>query len=658
MSQYKGSQKGVLKSIDNSDLRRHQDISESAFDLVAREAKLGIWEYNVASDSMSIVKGFNDFIEETGGNRKMSSEKWISNIFSEDIAMVRWNFKRHLIGKTEEYRDEYRILGKDRIPRWVQVFGTVIERDDNGVGTRMVGTIIDIDSTKSLAREVSTSKHWLQTIIDNIDSLVFVKDSNDRYLFVNKSFTSAFGFTMEQAIGKTAADLNVKMNSISVDADKYVLKNGISQTFEQDLVHIDGNARRYLTSKIPISNSDGDVFALVGLATDISRMKELENTLRDNMLRLDAAVNGTGNGSWDWNLKEDKLVLNDNWFRMLGYTRYMMEKRYTTFGHSTFVDLVHPEDMIKVQSELDKHFAKETDYYRVEIRLRTADGRWKWILAAGKVFEWADDESPVRMVGIHTDINDRVLMEEQLKVAKVKAEESDRLKSAFLANMSHEIRTPMNGIIGFIDLMDDDDLSMEQRKEYMTIVRKSTSQLLNIVNDIIDISRIEAGQIIVQLSDFNLSELFDEISGNYSSLLSGGDITFISECNIGESDINIKCDPTKLKQVLTNLISNAIKFTSKGIITVTCELVDEIIQFCVKDTGTGIEPEFHQTVFERFRQANNSSSRKFEGTGLGLSISKAYVEKMGGKIWLESVPGVGSSFYFNIPKRIESKEKS
>jgi hypothetical protein len=423
-------------------------------------------------------------------------------------------------------------------------------------------------------------------------------------------------------------------------------------------VHIDGNARRYLTSKIPISNSDGDVFALVGLATDISRMKELENTLRDNMLRLDAAVNGTGNGSWDWNLKEDKLVLNDNWFRMLGYTRYMMEKRYTTFGHSTFVDLVHPEDMIKVQSELDKHFAKETDYYRVEIRLRTADGRWKWILAAGKVFEWADDESPVRMVGIHTDINDRVLMEEQLKVAKVKAEESDRLKSAFLANMSHEIRTPMNGIIGFIDLMDDDDLSMEQRKEYMTIVRKSTSQLLNIVNDIIDISRIEAGQIIVQLSDFNLSELFDEISGNYSSLLSGGDITFISECNIGESDINIKCDPTKLKQVLTNLISNAIKFTSKGIITVTCELVDEMIQFCVKDTGTGIEPEFHQTVFERFRQANNSSSRKFEGTGLGLSISKAYVEKMGGKIWLESVPGVGSSFYFNIPKRIESKEKS
>ena len=181
----------------------------------------------------------------------------------------------------------------------------------------------------------------------------------------------------------------------------------------------------YLVSKIPIKDKNGEVYALVGLATDISHIKELEKDLRNNVFSLDAAVNGTGNGLWDWNPTDDSLILNDNWFSMLGYTRSQFNKKYKRFGFQTFADYVHPEDLHKIGEELEKHYAGKTLYYKTELRMLTADNQWKWILASGKVWEWGEDNKPIRMVGIHIDIDYRVRIEEQLKQALLKAEESD-----------------------------------------------------------------------------------------------------------------------------------------------------------------------------------------------------------------------------------------
>ncbi|HEN21370.1 MAG TPA: PAS domain-containing hybrid sensor histidine kinase/response regulator, partial [Desulfobacteraceae bacterium] len=221
---------------------------------------------------------------------------------------------------------------------------------------------------------------------------------------------------------------------------------------------------------------------------DITEEARIEAELRDNMFSLDAAVNGTGIGLWDWDIENNKLILNDNWFDMLGYTRHDFEEKYEQFAYNTFADYVHPDDLLKVQEELKRHYKGEIDYYRVEIRMKSADNGWKWMLAAGKVCEWSGDK-PRRMVGIHTDIDYRVKMEEKLRQAIIRAEESDKLKSAFLANMSHEIRTPMNGIIGFMDLMVSPDTTEKQRKEYSEIIRKSSRQLLEIVNHVLDMSR-------------------------------------------------------------------------------------------------------------------------------------------------------------------------
>ncbi|TFH38874.1 MAG: PAS domain S-box protein [Bacteroidia bacterium] len=647
----------ALTEISRKTIEQTLIRSEESLALAVKETGLGVWDYNAAERKMVIVKGFSNFISETSSGNIIPTDEWLNLVHPDERADMSEKFRAHLVGETEEYRNEYRVINKEGNYKWIQIIGRAVERDGNRIAKRIVGVIIDIDYTKRLTQEVEESKNWLQTIIDSIDSLLYVKDMDGRYIFINKAFTEAFGYNPEQAIGKTTAELSLKSNRISVEADRYVQKKGLSRTFEQNLMHRDGEERRYLTSKIPIFDSGGKVYAIVVLAINITRLKALENQLRDNMLRLDAAITGTGNGLWDWDFKNDLLVLNDNWFEMLGYTRQQIEEKYTTIRYNTFADLVHPDDLKRVEEKLQQHFSGELEYYRIEIRLRTAGGGWKWVLAAGKVFERSDDGTPVRMVGIHTDIDYRIKMEEQLNQAKNRAEESDRLKSSFLANMSHEIRTPMNGIIGFLDLLESSDLTPEQRNNYMSIVRKSSNQLLNIVNDIIDISKIEADQVTINESVVDLSALMDEMLVNYTSILAGSRVSISTRCMIGFSNTKILTDSSKVTQVLSNLVSNAIKFTSEGKITIVCEEKNGFIEFCVEDTGSGIEPSFIDAIFERFRQAEIGYSRKQEGTGLGLAISKAYVEKMGGRIWVESVQGKGSRFFFNIPARFIIKNE-
>jgi len=395
---------------------------------------------------------------------------------------------------------------------------------------------------------------------------------------------------------------------------------------------------------------------ILGNIKDITEEARIEEELRDSAFSLDAAVNGTGMGLWDWDIENNNLILNDNWFDMLGFVRKDFEKRYDSFGYNTFADYVHPDDLIKVQKELEKHYAHEIDYYRVEIRMKTADNDWRWVLAAGKVCEWSGDK-PRRMVGIHTDIDYRIKMEDRLKEAIHRAEESDRLKTAFLANMSHEIRTPMNGIIGFMDLMVSPETTDNQRNEYADIIRNSSRQLLNIVNDIMDMSKIEAGQVEIVESVINIENLVEEVSAQFSNSLHKG-VKFLIDDNDSVIYENIMADQSKLYQVFSNLISNAAKFTHRGKISVGYRLEDDMLQFYVKDTGEGIDPDNQELIFERFHQIDIHPSRQIGGTGLGLSICKAYIEKMGGNIWLESSKGKGSTFYFTIPYKPVEYTKS
>jgi len=248
----------------------------------------------------------------------------------------------------------------------------------------------------------------------------------------------------------------------------------------------------------------------------------------------------------------------------------------------------------------------------------------------------------------------RNLEEEQilLKEAKEKAEESDRLKTAFLANMSHEIRTPMNSIIGFSELLSDDEITKEEKNNYVAHINTAGNSLLNLINDILDIAKIEAGQITIIQSDCNINALFNELYLTFTQQkekLDKKELTIIYN-DQPSKQYTICTDPQRLKQIMTNLLGNALKFTEKGFIEFGFDLVSaDKYMFFVKDTGIGISPENQQLIFKRFSQVDGSHTRNYGGTGLGLSISKNLVELMGGKLWVDSVQGKGSTFYFTLP---------
>jgi signal transduction histidine kinase/ActR/RegA family two-component response regulator len=254
--------------------------------------------------------------------------------------------------------------------------------------------------------------------------------------------------------------------------------------------------------------------------------------------------------------------------------------------------------------------------------------------------------------------------------AKEKAEENDRLKSAFLANMSHEIRTPMNGILGFSELLKTPDLSGENQKEFINIIEKSGLRLLNIINDIVDISKIESGQMEVSVSRTNVTDQIKYLYKFFKQEAEQKGLQFICNNLMPVNAAIIYTDKEKLYAILTNLIKNAIKFTDKGVIEFGYDMAEmpgmisitetpgmASLRFYVRDTGIGIPKERQQAIFDRFVQADISDTRAFQGAGLGLSISKAYIEMQGGKIWLESEEGKGSAFYFTIPYKVDVEEK-
>jgi CheY-like chemotaxis protein len=242
--------------------------------------------------------------------------------------------------------------------------------------------------------------------------------------------------------------------------------------------------------------------------------------------------------------------------------------------------------------------------------------------------------------------------------SKEHAEESDRLKSAFLSNMSHEIRTPMNGILGFAELLKANDLTGEQQQEYIRIIKKSGNRLLSIINDIIDISKIESEQMKVTLTVTNLNEQIKYLYAFFMPEATFKNIKIFVKNPLPVTEAIIITDKEKIYAILTNLINNAIKFTNEGFIEFGYEKKDRHLEFFVKDTGTGIRQEHKKFIFERFRQGSESINRNYEGAGLGLSISKAYVEMLGGKIWVESELGKGSTFYFTIPYGDETESKT
>ncbi len=312
-----------------------------------------------------------------------------------------------------------------------------------------------------------------------------------------------------------------------------------------------------------------------------------------------------------------------------------------------WLDAVHPEDRARLKKGWynDSSRRKDSD---AEYRFMKPDGSITWVLGQA-IPEYNDRREVIGYVGTITDITDIKLYEIELNRLKEKAEESDRLKSAFLANMSHEIRTPMNGILGLAELLKEPKLSGDEQQLYLDLIKESGARMLNIIKDIIDISRIEADQVKVSVNEFDINKQTEYLYNFFKPETDKKGITLELKNGLTEEDAVIKTDKEKFNAILTNLVKNAIKYTNEGTIEFGYHQLTDSLEFYVKDTGMGIDKNRQEAIFDRFVQADIEDRYALEGAGIGLSIAKAYVEMLDGKIWLESKKNKGSTFYFTIP---------
>ena len=338
--------------------------------------------------------------------------------------------------------------------------------------------------------------------------------------------------------------------------------------------------------------------------------------------------------------KEKKLLyVNQKAARLLGYEKEELVEMT--------IEQVTSDARADENSSVFKEILKKGNFY-TEIELIKKNGRKvavdlnATLLPDGNVY------------GSCRDITERLENRRQLIEAKEKAEESDRLKSAFLANMSHEIRTPMNGILGFTELLKENNLSVDRQGKYIEVIQRSGRRMLNTVNDIIDISKIDSGQVSISLSDFSVKEELESLITFFRPQAREKGINISLSCGFNAEEDKVCADKTKFHSIVTNLIKNALKYTHEGFIEVGCKMNGDKRLFYVKDTGRGIPPERQEAIFNRFEQADIEDVHALEGSGLGLAISRSYVEMMGGNIWVESEPGEGSVFYFTIASNCDN----
>ncbi len=372
----------------------------------------------------------------------------------------------------------------------------------------------------------------------------------------------------------------------------------------------------------------------------------------ENYKRL---FNENADGITIFNIRENELPsiildVNAGAADMLGYSKEELMK----INPNIFETDIDPEKIGRRIEEL-----KTKGCSNFETTLQRKNGDKIFVDVKSLVINYSNQPA---IMNIARDITERKRVEQELIIAKEHAEESDRLKSAFLANMSHEIRTPMNGILGFSELLKEPGLSGEEQRKYIKIIEKSGARMLNILSEIMDISKMESGQMDVSLQETNINERLKDTYILLKPEANSKRIDLSFKCNLSDEDAITLTDSNKLYSILTNLVKNAIKYTDKGSIEFGCERVEtrhalSLLQFYVKDTGIGIPKDRQEAIFERFIQADIKDIQARQGAGLGLSIAKAFVEMLGGRIWVDSEVGVGSTFYFTLPNQTASSKR-
>lgn len=511
----------------------------------------------------------------------------------------------------------------------------------------------DITDRKRAAEEMKLRLEQIRQIIDLVPSYIFAKDIDGKFLLANKALANVFGLSPDEIQGKNDGDYGATRAQIEWyrKADLEVIKKGTPKNIpEEQVLRADGTLGWFQTVKIPYKHPGYEKPAILGVATDITERKEVEDELRKSEKRFRKLFESHS---------AVKLIIDPETGSITDANNAAAEFYGWSVGKLRKMKIFDlntaPEETVKARIEK----AIKSKNVHFEAKHRLSNGSIKDVEVFSSKIE-IDDSYYLHSI-VH-DITEKKKILADLVAAKERAEESDRLKTAFLHNISHEIRTPMNAIVGFTSLLEAPGLSDELRRQYIDIVFQSSDQLLSIISDIVDISNVETGHVKLSVSTANINTVIKNIFDQHFMIAEQDSITLKSHMALDNNDSEALIDETKLVQVISNLIDNSLKFTKKGTIDFGYTFKGNLIEFFVKDTGIGIEPEYLGKVFDRFYQIESPTNQKTGGTGLGLSICKAYVELMGGEIHAQSKPGEGSVFSFTIPyvrakRKFSSKKK-
>lgn len=501
------------------------------------------------------------------------------------------------------------------------------------------GNSIDITERKQAQEEISKQQNLANKYLNIVNSMIIALNRKGEITLLNKKGHEILGYEKGQLYGKEwfSTCLPKEIFNKVKEYFKELMDGKVAgrETHENEIIRKDGKRRVIKWYNTLVKDDLGHISGILSSGEDITELKKAEKALQQSEEKHRSYAENAPLGIFVVDDKGKYIDVNPRACELLGYTRDELVKL-------SIPDISIPKNNINIFQLLRKEGIISS-----ESRLKRKDG--SLVDVRLDAVSLPNDQ----FMAFCTDITERKKAELELITAKEKAEESDRLKSAFLANMSHEIRTPMNGILGFTSLLIEPGLGGKKQQEYISIIEKSGDRMLSTIGDIIDISKIASGQVQVSMSDVNINRQLNELFIFFLPEAKEKNIKLSITNKVPDHQATIRTDTEKLNSILLNLIKNALKFTHKGNIefgyTITAKGRQSELEFYIKDTGIGIPEERQKAIFNRFEKSDIEDKQVYEGSGLGLAISKAYVEMLGGKIWLKSKEGVGSQFYFTLP---------
>jgi PAS domain S-box-containing protein len=607
----------------------------------------GVFDLNLVTGDISGTPLFFELIGLNARALTLTREEWVATIHPEDLEAVVLALGA-AIDSGSKYQAEYRSLLSNGAVRWLASRARVVS-DNEGVPLRAIGTISDITERKELEEKLRRATESLN-IAQTAAGLAtfdfhFGRDSGVR--ICSDNFHTLLGIPPTTKLD----DLDLLLSRVHPDDIARSRGSPLATTPEEPTyrceyrVMLDGGGERWIGEKGTVTrNPSGEIVRIAGAIVDLSDLKRTELALDHIESRLERAVRATHDGLWEIDLVTDKPWFGLRFEEMLGYSVGDLSE-----SRARLQALMHPLDRERVRLTLENHLQRRAPY-DVEFRVRHKAGHYEWVRSRAQA-DRAVDGTPLRIAGSTQLITDRKLAEQATLDAKLAAEAANRAKSNFLANLSHEIRTPMNGVIGMSQILSETSLDNTQR-EYVDIICGSAKALLSLINDVLDLSKIEADRLELENVDFDLREVIYETVAATALQAAVKGIELIVNVGI-DVPVIARGDPGRLRQIVMNLIGNAIKFTHEGYVVLEATgTVDDhqclTLRIEVTDTGIGIPADRLDRLFKTFSQIDSSTTRHYGGSGLGLSIVKRLAELMGGEAGVRSEVGHGSSFWVTV----------